>query len=297
MGVDARNILNHHANDADHRAFAQAIHDMLIAAGATQTADTGQANLATITRPAVGAVSGYEMFRFNDAEQATLPIFVKVEYGTGNQPTIPGLRVTASYGTNGAGVLNVLGLLPSGITTQQFTWDNVTEIAGQTRPAFASINAGHFIIAFGLDDVGGHGAIICIERPKMADGSRSTDGAVWWGRSGHTNANGVYFGQIKRADGSGPAAYFSSSTNLWPVAQFLDWQDDVVGAEVALWPFPIAVNGNLRFLAPLTYRLSAMGTGAVEPVTIFGTTRNYRAMGARLQDSASGDVALALPYY
>jgi hypothetical protein len=296
MGVDARNILNHQANDTDHRSFAQGIHDMLIAAGALQTSDTGQANLTTITRPTANNVSGYEMFRFNDAEHATLPIYVKIEYATGGLATIPALKVTVGTGTNGAGTINATGLMTGG-ATNTFHWGNTSETAGQTRPAFAAINNGHFIFAFGMDYVNDRGAVVCIERPKQGDGSRSTDGVIFWGRVGHSNASGIYFGQIKRADGNGPSPYFSSASGQFPSVQFLDWQDDVVGAEVALFPVAIAVNANLRFSAALTYRESAMGDEAVEAVTIFGASRNYRAVGAYLRDSSAADAVIALPYY
>ena len=47
--------------------------------------------------------AGYEIWRFNDAFQATKPVFIKIEYGVAAVVDRPSLRVTASSATNGAG--------------------------------------------------------------------------------------------------------------------------------------------------------------------------------------------------
>lgn len=81
----------------------------------TQTADTGQINTATVTRPAViNTAAGYVIFRFNDTAQATSPIFMKFEFGTGAiQPTSPNMWLTVGTGSNGTGTI-------TGTTTTRF---------------------------------------------------------------------------------------------------------------------------------------------------------------------------------
>jgi hypothetical protein len=91
-------------NDTEFRAFVQFVHDALAASGLVQTADTGQINIGTVTKPvAANTVAGYEIWRFDDAHQATSPIFIKVEYGTGNAATNPGFWIQVGKAMNGSG--------------------------------------------------------------------------------------------------------------------------------------------------------------------------------------------------
>lgn len=93
--------------DTTFRAWAQAVHDALASFGWVQTADTGQINLTTATKPATTLTySGFEIWRANDSLQGTYPVFLKIEYGSGsNNASYPGLRITGATGTDGAGGL------------------------------------------------------------------------------------------------------------------------------------------------------------------------------------------------
>lgn len=92
--------------DTNFRAWGKGLSDALAAVGMVKTADTGQIDWATVTRPTgVSTYQGYEVWRFNDALQATAPLFLKIEYGTGTAPSSPGLRVAAGKGSNGSGTL------------------------------------------------------------------------------------------------------------------------------------------------------------------------------------------------
>ncbi len=94
------------SNDTQFRAFAQAIHDAFAAMGLVQTADTGQIDLVTVTKPGAGfTAAGYEIWRFADTHQAASPIFFKIFYGTGTGATFPGLWLEVGSGSNGSGSL------------------------------------------------------------------------------------------------------------------------------------------------------------------------------------------------
>lgn len=103
--------------DAEYQAFTQAFEAAILASGFLEVApDTGQANLATHVRPAVGAYSGYRIYRGKDALQATKPIFVKVEFGvSGSGVDKYQIRKTLSTATNGAGT-------PSGVVSAAGTF-------------------------------------------------------------------------------------------------------------------------------------------------------------------------------
>lgn len=94
------NTLNN--SDAAFRAWGKGISDALAAVGMVKTADTGQIDWTTVTLPAAATDGGYEVWGFNDALQATYPLFIKLYYGTGNGGR-QRLRLAMMKGTNGSG--------------------------------------------------------------------------------------------------------------------------------------------------------------------------------------------------
>lgn len=97
-------VLN--ATDAQFRAWGLQISNALAAIGLVKTSDTGQINWATVTTPANFTAAGYEIWRFDDSLQATDPIFFKLEYGVGSSGSIPYLKLTVGFSTDGAGTIN-----------------------------------------------------------------------------------------------------------------------------------------------------------------------------------------------
>lgn len=94
--------------DAGFRAWvAEIINTFTSTLTLTQTADTGQINTATVTRPgATNTAAGYAMFRFNDTLQSTAPCFIKLEFGTnGTATTGVQMWVTVGTGSNGTGTI------------------------------------------------------------------------------------------------------------------------------------------------------------------------------------------------
>lgn len=108
MTIATTNTVIDQTTDAAFRVWiAEAITLLFTTLGVTQTADTGQVNTATVTRPVVvNTVAGYVIGRFNDTAQSTSPIFFKLEFGTGTtQPTSPAIWITVGTGSNGSGTL------------------------------------------------------------------------------------------------------------------------------------------------------------------------------------------------
>lgn len=96
-----------HSSDAGFRTWGAELQTKFLAAGLVQTADTGQINWSTVTRPATSTDAGYEIYYLNDSLFATAPIYLKIFYGTGQSlvANYAGLRVQIGTGTNGAGAL------------------------------------------------------------------------------------------------------------------------------------------------------------------------------------------------
>lgn len=92
--------------DARFRTNGLAVAAELAAMGLVQTADSGQINWATVTKPGTGNTSaGYEIWRFDDAMQATNPVYIKFEYGMGSTLNCFGMWVQIGTGSDGAGTL------------------------------------------------------------------------------------------------------------------------------------------------------------------------------------------------
>lgn len=223
------------ASDAQFRAWAQGIHDRLAAAGFVQTADTGQIDLSTVTAPALATTpQGYEIWRFDDALQATAPIYFKIEYGSGvSLATNPGIWLTFGTGSDGSG-----GISGPASTRQAITW---TAYATNPLDCYWSYDTGRFACSLG---VGGTGAstsnctFFAFERTKDASGNDTSTGLlvlwkliagggtnVWghmfWDRTiGQLNSQTVWycFGQVGATgkNGTQVAVYPVFMTNNGP---------------------------------------------------------------------------------
>lgn len=87
---------------ANFKEWASEICAALGALGWIQTADTGQIDWTTNPAVPAAGVYLYQIWRMADALQATLPIFLKVEFGSIAGP-LPSFRYTVGTATNGAG--------------------------------------------------------------------------------------------------------------------------------------------------------------------------------------------------
>ena len=102
-----------HTSDAGFRTWGTEFNAQLTAIGLTNTTDTGQINWTTVTRAAANTAAGYEIWRFTDTLQATTPIFMKIEYGTGYSANFPQIWITVGQGSSGAGAI-------TGVTSSRF---------------------------------------------------------------------------------------------------------------------------------------------------------------------------------
>ena len=107
-------------SDAGFRTWvAEVITQLVSVCGVTQTTDTGQINTSTVTRAGTtNTAAGYVILKFNDTLQATVPVFIKLEFGSGSTATTsPQMWITIGAGSNGSGTL-------TGITTTRVAVGN-----------------------------------------------------------------------------------------------------------------------------------------------------------------------------
>lgn len=108
-----------HNSDAAFRSWGQTIANAIVAAGLVKTTDTGQIDWGTVTKPIANTAGGYEIYRFDDALQATRPIFIKFEFGTGGSVNNPQMWVTAGTATDGAGNITSHASFPNTILSRR----------------------------------------------------------------------------------------------------------------------------------------------------------------------------------
>lgn len=168
MTVITTNTSPYLSTDAQFRAYCQSISNTIVAGGWVMTADTGQANFATMISASVAyTAAGYNIFKMNDALQATAPCYIKLEYGCGSTTSTPGFWITVGTGSDGAG--NLTG---AGTRCPTYPITN-SAIAYPTR---YSIDTNRLVIALWT---GWTTMFICVERMHDSNGADTALGMIY----------------------------------------------------------------------------------------------------------------------
>jgi hypothetical protein len=182
-----------HANSADFRAWGSDLSASFANVGLVKTADTGQIDWVTVTRPVVGnTAAGYEIWRFTDSS-----VYLKIEYGTGGGLASPGMWLTVGTGSSGSGTL-------TGTVSDRriiHTSSSTLVSAGTNRQSFLVYKDGFFGF-FGY---------------RFADGANNARFFAAVAKT--TDSSGA-------ADSRGATVYFNNSTGGLdgPVVQALNFQ-------------------------------------------------------------------------
>lgn len=238
MSVDQRSLPAYFNTDADFQAWCQGIAAQLVAAGLVKTTDTGQINNVTVVKPvSINTASGYEIYKFNDTLQGTVPIFLKVEYGSGGVIDRPGLWITIGASTNGAGTLATN-------STRQQICANASKSAGVTLPSYCSGDGGRIGICNNYDSASNTFAFgFIVDRIRDGNGNATSEGFTIV--AGWKNANQVQtiLGGVVGAS-TGSAVFignYPAGTTPWGAGLH------TYGANVLVWPLIVAV-GQMRYL-------------------------------------------------
>lgn len=118
------------ANTASLRAWGSELNSQFVSVGLVQTADTGQVNWSTVNLPIGNTLIGYEIWRFNDAMQASYPIYIRLAYYTAATVTNSYIA-TIQIGTSTDGAGNLTGYTTTAVTFSR-------QAVGSAGNAFAS---------------------------------------------------------------------------------------------------------------------------------------------------------------
>lgn len=244
MATDQRNLPAYFNVDADFQAWVAGIHAQLLAVGLVNTADTGQINPATVTKPSAGgAAQGYEIWRFNDTLQATVPVFVKFEYGSGATLDRPGLWFTVGSGSNGAGTLiGQVGARRSG-------GSGISKSAGVTLPSYFCGDGSGLVYVTNYDSTNAScGYFGIIDRLRDGAGAPVADGISTWLSQSQQSSSGI---QIIPALSPVPAGYTTSGTGGFALSpayfSATNAAPAIVGVNVPVVPF-MAICGKFFFV-------------------------------------------------
>lgn len=274
------NEIHRNSTDAEFRAWGLAISTALSTVGLVQTADTGQVNWTTVVKPAgASTIAGYEVWRFNDAQQSGAPIFLKVEYGSAAAATSPRVTITVGQGSNGSGSLT--GTVS---TAQVWSANGSTATAILTGVSFAE-----GCLSLSLAETGGG-----TYRPGVIQLGRFLD------TSGAPTTRGYYFVRVSNSLASTYYTYLLAS-GVWttnPSTIPIFWPYGVAtsvkfGTGIFVAPFLIGSGDNTHGAMERTLGLVQAGTVDFPASATYamdrwdGASHTYRATGVN-DVSASG---------
>lgn len=251
MATSQVSLLAYLGNDADFRSWGSGLAAQFAAVGLVQTADTGQINWTTVTRPSTSSYGGYEIWRFpSGTEQTACPIFLKIEYGIGTAADRPALRVQAASGTNGAGTLT--GQIQSGALTLAA---GGSKTSTTTLPSYVSGGNNWLHVVTNHDNASQtFGIRLIVERPANGDGTPTTSG--FWLLAG-ASSSGINHAAI-------PATGTVATNNTTSPFSTSGGQVTTVGTDVAMWDAPIML-GRSYTTRLLAYKHADIGE--LTPIT------------------------------
>lgn len=188
MAVQTLNIYPYSFANADFRQWGLAISNALAAAGLVKTADTGQIDWTTVLATNANLQKrGYEVWRFNDALQATRPVFIRIDYGSGNYPYNPMLWFTIGTATDGAGNPTAHASFPNALMTARTVLSTTSSayVSTSTAPVYVdSDGAGSLMIAGWFSVPGSSnptfsGFVGIVERTRNFDGTYNGEGVTF----------------------------------------------------------------------------------------------------------------------
>jgi hypothetical protein len=258
-----------HPDEATFRDWGKKLSDAMEAVGFTKTADTGQVDWAAVAKPtAINTYTGYEIRQFTDTLQATVPVFVKIEYGNGSYAVgKPGLRITVGRGSDGAGALtgDVAGYF-------YLTCSGSTETA--SVPSYVSSDGGRINLGLWLVNAGSSANAFWIERLKNDDGSPNANGIHIFSSTNTATRSMVASAQVLPA--SAGAAYPAAPGKpccAIPTAGNMTTYNENIGL------FPVHPNlgyaGNPDLGGLVTTIGEMFAPGAFMTVNILGANHNY----------------------
>lgn len=278
-----------HTSDAGYRAWGLELNTKLAAAGLVQTADTGQVDWTTVTRPAANTLNAYEIWRFNDSLQGTAPIYFRLNFGTANGATRPNLQLIVGTGSNGSGTITGTALTGTLGCVTNGAWPASTVTAYQS---FLCVAEGFVGLVYKTNAVAanycGSGFMIC--RSCDTDGAFTADGAIVINSNSGAGVASLVRNQSLRFAAS--AAAFTGSATHMPIFIPGAESSSLVGSDnqaYLAWMITPQVVPALGIAAAYT---TEVAEGTTAAATLVGaTSHTYLSVGRQLGTNWAANTA------
>jgi hypothetical protein len=187
MSVQTLNLAPAGYDNATFRAWGSGIAAGIVAAGITKTTDTGQIDWTTVAFPSTTLQKrGYEIYRFNDALQATRPVFMRIDYGSGSYQYNPMMWLTVGTATDGAGNITAHASFPNSIAAVRTLHYNTGSAfySATPQPVYVDSDGGGSLMVAGWFNVPGSssptfvGFVTIVERTRNFDGTMNGEGVM-----------------------------------------------------------------------------------------------------------------------
>lgn len=260
-----------HSSDATFRVWIIKIHTMLTDIGLVQTSDTGQVNTATVTKSgSTNTDAGFSVWRFNDTLQATVPIFIRFNFGNGDSTSRPRITFEVGAATNGSGTLSGLG---SG--TSYAITSNLNSLPTAFRCLGAGDGSGFWIAPWYDNTNGNHRPFVCIDRFRNDDGTPNADGFTVVYRAGSATSSTTLINN--RATSTVSTLSFFPSLIPFPVATYMSTL--TVDGELVTYPGWVCTPRprGIKMIRTLNY--ADMPSLQLFTTATFGATRTFIPFG------------------
>jgi len=260
-----------HNTDAEFRAWVLNLSTALQGCGLVKTADTGQIDIPTAIRPGGNQWGGFEVYQFADALQATAPIFVRINYGTGSQSNAPIINLGVGTGTNGEGLLTGANILRGTENSQ------AVAPAGNSARTFVTHTGSTFFLAWGSGGFTQNYTraqfTTVVDRARDDAGVALGEGAMFL----CNDYSGVIAAYILQF-GAAPKVFTSIPQCIIPDGGY----GTMVGTDVQLFRHSMMTPRVRPLLGVVSYLNAEIGSGAAITASPLGTPHTYLPLGSVL---------------
>lgn len=262
-------LTNNMSTNAHLQANAQFIEDLLVTTGGwvqvTQTGETAPGSL--VKSGSANTKSGFRVYRMNDSLQATAPLYMRLDFGTGTSASIFGVWVSLSSSINGSGTPSGTVYWTDVATTQPTLVSAATALTGTVDSRGA---AGTGWAVWRLFDNNSSSAVhmqMSIERTKDSSGNDTADGFLWmWSTSTPTWTRMLYIPAGSSPPTAETGMQVLMSTN----------NPSAVAGNVGIGiPIPMYGYAQQPGLGLITCRASDIAASASVTLTLYGASHTY----------------------
>ena len=264
-------LVSQNTNDATFRLWISFIKDtFLLASCWVQTGDTGQINFATVTAPvAINTKQGYAIFRMNDTLQATSPVYVRIDFGSGAAALTTGIWITVGTGSDGVGNITTKRFDGGAVATPTVSpgSNNVNATTSYGSAGNNRIHCGLFIHTTAMS------LTFSMERSKDSTGADTGDGLIMFYNEVVTNMNRQRYVVLTAAPQPTLEAgiqYVLSTNN-----------PSSFGGEIGIsLPIPMKGFGQPPGFGVAVVKSSDFGAGSTITVTVYSVSTTYQHLNS-----------------